>query len=162
MQVKDLKILYRWKFWKNPPKDMNKSQVLWSWITVKNNPGFEYRTTTWKDEQEEDLKSLQLDEIQICDTEFGKQANVILSVAITVIPHLSDTQVNEIKAELSDTPLATEATLPDTPLAIEAIFLDISLPIEVETAHPIEPIQEEIICSGNDLLSQVVKSNRIF
>ena len=63
---------------------------------------------------------------------------MILPEALSVVPHLSDTQINKIKATLPDTPLATEATLSDTPLAIEATLPDISLPIEVEVAHPIE------------------------
>ena len=63
---------------------------------------------------------------------------MMLPEALSVVPHLSDTQIKEIKATLLYAPLATEATLSDTPLAIEATLPDISLPIEVEADHPIE------------------------
>ena len=156
IQVKDLKTLYRYKYGKNPQGTLNKALLLQSWIAVKDQSGVAYEKTTWADEQEHKLKRLQEEEIKISDTEIGKQTSKILSEALAIIPHLTNTQMDKMKAALpaaaQDTPLAIEATVPDitiqdTPLAIEAATPPQDNPIlKIEKeADQGEPLEEETI-----------------
>ena len=135
---------------------MNKALLLQSWIAVKDQSGVAYEKTTWTDEQEHELKRLQEEEIKISDTEIGKQTSKILSEALAIIPHLTNTQMDKMKAALpaaaQDTPLAIEATVPDitiqdTPLAIEAATPPQDNPIlKIEKeADQGEPLEEETI-----------------
>ena len=113
---------------------MNKPQLLQSWIVIKANPGFQYEIASWTVEQEQEIERLKIEEIKLSDTELGRQAKEISAEVISVLPHLTDLYIQEMKG-----------MLPDVPLMIEdkSTCLDAQLRIEGEPIGPSEVFQEE-------------------
>ena len=67
LQLKDLNILYRWKYRKNLANGINEAELLQIWITAKN-AGKQNKDTSWTTQEEEGLVRLECEDININDT----------------------------------------------------------------------------------------------
>ena len=74
LTLPQLKILYRWKYGKMPQAgaESNKPALLNAWQRTKDNDA---SISTWTPEEEVELTRLQSEEIQLKDTEIGRQAH---------------------------------------------------------------------------------------
>ena len=74
LTVSELKLLYRWKHGKMPPAgpQSNKPALLSAWQRTKDDND---SISTWTPEEEVELTRLQSEEIQLKDTEIGRQAH---------------------------------------------------------------------------------------
>ena len=79
---------------------MKKAQLIQSWITAKATQGVQYETTSWTAEQNKELEGLKQEEIELDKTEVGRQADKIVTEALTILPHLSESQVQQIRKAL--------------------------------------------------------------
>ena len=107
MLAKYTKTKYRYKHGNNPPNGKNKVALLQDWILVKENPGVEYEMTICIVEQNAEFQRLKEEYIEMKHTELRKQAKMIIAEVNSVIPHLTDTQIEEIKGALPDDQAAT-------------------------------------------------------
>ena len=93
--------MYKWKYEKNPANGINIAELLHSWIIAKN-AGKQNKEISWTTQEEEKLVRLEWEDINIIDTELGRQVTKTVNEALSVPPHLTDVQVQEIKAALPD------------------------------------------------------------
>jgi len=96
----ELKSLYKWKHGKNvPQKDSQKSKLLADWLETKDRPPAGLHS--WTTENETDLAKLKSDDIQLQDTEVGRQMQISIDEMVAKFPHISPEQIQQMKAALS-------------------------------------------------------------
>ena len=100
-----LKVLYQWKFGKLPPAGTVKSGLVVAWNAAKHEHTANL-PAKWTDRDEQELTRLKTAEIQLHNTEVGRQAGQLVHSLKAGLKHMSAEQVKELKEALPASPIA--------------------------------------------------------
>ena len=84
---------------KNPKAGQNKLALLTDWLVSKDSPQ-DTQEYVWTPEEEEELNELTSQAININETELGRQTKKVFNDAISVLPKMTPSQLQELKEAL--------------------------------------------------------------
>ena len=83
LTVPQLKILYTWKYGKGPSAGTNKPELVSAWMRTKHSqPMHDF---SWTAADDETLKSLELNEIELKTTELGRQTQSLFNDSVSAL-----------------------------------------------------------------------------
>ena len=100
LDLPQLKLIYKCKYWKCPKAGQTKPKLLSSWNSTKHDPIA--KETKWTEDEQSELDRLESEDIKLCHTEVGRQIDMVVHNTITAITKISDKQLKKLKDAIPD------------------------------------------------------------